>query len=157
QSGTQNIPSVLDAGSLHEGTQTLMGRVDYLVCSEKFASQVAGNADRALSMLAEIAPAVVITLSEKGLIWRKGHEEGRFPAFSVRNVDSTGAGDAFHGAFAAAIASGLDWLEVLRFASAAGALCCTQMGARPGLPFKKAHQALLDESRAALSSHQCDR
>jgi sulfofructose kinase len=140
----ENIPSVLDAGSLHEGTKALMGQVDYLVCSEKFALQMAENAEQALNALAEISPAVVITLSEKGLIWRKGNERGGMPAFAVTNIDSTGAGDAFHGAFAAAVSAGMNWPGILRYASAAGALCCTKMGARPGLPSKEAHRALFE-------------
>lgn len=140
---TKRIPTVLDAGSLHEGTQALMNRVDYLICSEKFALQVAGSVELALNRLAEIAPNVVITLSEKGLYWRRGAEQGFMAAFKVDDVDSTGAGDAFHGAFAAAIAQQLDWQETLRYASAAGALCCTKMGARPGLPTREEHSRLL--------------
>jgi sulfofructose kinase len=64
------------------------------------------------------------------------------PAFSVNAIDTTGAGDAFHGALAAAIASKMNWLDGLRYASAAGALCCTKIGARSGLPSKEEHQAL---------------
>jgi sulfofructose kinase len=139
---TQRIPTVLDAGSLHEGTRALTGLVDYLVCSEKFALQVAETIEQALKQLAETAPAVVITLSERGLVWKKGGEEGALPAFDVASIDSTGAGDAFHGAFAAAVATGRDWIDSLRYASAAGALCCTRMGARPGLPSKEEHGAL---------------
>lgn len=141
---SDNIPMVLDAGSLHEGTQDLMEKVDYLVCSEKFAVQFAGTIGQALSRLAEVSPAVVITLSERGLIWRKGNEQGALPAFAVASIDSTGAGDAFHGAFAAAVAAGMDWPDILRYASAAGALCCTKMGARQGLPFKKEHGLLYE-------------
>lgn len=141
----QSIPAVLDAGSLHEGTKALMGMVDYLVCSEKFALQVAETVDQALHLLSEVAPAVVITLSERGLVWKKHGEQGALPAFAITSIDSTGAGDAFHGAFAAAVATGRDWAATLRYASAAGALCCTRMGARPGLPSKEEHTALLNE------------
>jgi sulfofructose kinase len=129
------IATVLDAGSLHEGTRALMGRVDYLVASEKFAAQWLGGADgrEALAGLAERAPAAVITLGERGLVWRKGGESGALPAFPVQAIDTTGAGDAFHGAFAAGLAAGLPWGELLRYASAAGAWCCQRAGARPGL------------------------
>ncbi len=132
---TQGIPTVLDAGSLHGGTQALMGQVDYLVASEKFAGQWLGAADmpRALTGLAEQAPVVVITLGEHGLIWRKNGESGSLPAFAIRAVDTTGAGDAFHGAFAAGLAAGLTWDKLLRYASAAGAICCERQGARPSL------------------------
>jgi len=137
------IPTVLDAGSVHEGTLALMGLVDYLACSEKFACQLAGDEEKGLSRLAKISPAVVITLGERGLIWQRGSERGALPAFPVQAIDTTGAGDAFHGAFAAAVAAGMNWPETLRYASAAGALCCTQTGARQGLPSREEHSALL--------------
>ena len=136
------VPTVLDAGSVHEGTLALMSHVDYLVCSEKFAVQYADNERKALSRLAELAPNVVITLGEQGLIWQRGNEQGALPAYPVTAIDSTGAGDAFHGAFAAALAAGMDWQALLRYASAAGALCCTQMGARLGLPGQQQHALL---------------
>jgi sulfofructose kinase len=141
----QGIPTVLDAGSVHEGTLNLMGMVDYLVCSEKFSQQLAGDEASALDHLAKISPNVVITLGERGLVWQQGEMCGAMPAFSVKVVDTTGAGDAFHGAFAAAIASGMAWHEVLRYASAAGALCCTKLGARYGLPSYQIHWDLFKQ------------
>jgi len=139
QARKQNIPTVLDAGSLHDGTRALMAKVDYLVCSEKFACQLAGDENAALNQMAKIAPVVVITLGEKGLIWQRGNQRGAMPAYPITAIDTTGAGDAFHGAFAAAVAAEMDWLEILRYASAAGAFCCTQIGARLGLPTKEQH------------------
>lgn len=139
----KTIHSILDAGSLHDGTRALMDKVSYLVCSEKFALEFAKDTKSALSQLAALSPNVVITLGEQGLIWQRGQESGQLAAPPVTAVDTTGAGDAFHGAFAAAIAAKLDWLEVLRYASVAGALCCTQMGARPGLPSLQKHNNLL--------------
>lgn len=132
-SSLDKTPSVLDAGSLHDGTRALMNKVDYLVASEKFALQYAGDANSALSRLADLAPAVVITLGESGLIWQRGQESGCLPCPPVVAIDTTGAGDAFHGAFAAGLAAEMNWLDLLRFATAAGAFCCTRMGARPGL------------------------
>jgi sulfofructose kinase len=130
------VPKVLDAGSVHAGTESLMFRVDYLVCSEKFAHQWLGTdtPKEALQRLAERSPAVVITLGERGLIWQKAGQSGHLSAFPARAIDTTGAGDAFHGAFAAALAAGMGWLDTLRLASAAGAACCEALGARPGLP-----------------------
>jgi len=142
QARKQNIPTVLDAGSLHDGTRALMAQVDYLVCSEKFACQLAGDENAALNQMAKIAPIVVITLGEKGLIWQRGNQHGAMPAYPITAIDTTGAGDAFHGAFAAAVAAEWDWLEILRYASAAGAFCCTQIGARLGLPTKEQHLRL---------------
>ena len=146
----EGIPTVLDAGSVHEGTLSLMAQVDYLVCSEKFAGQLAGNEKIALAHLAEISSTVVITLGERGLIWQRGSERGALSAFPVNAIDTTGAGDAFHGAFAAAVSSGMNWLDILRYASAAGALCCTKIGARSGLPSKEEHLALFDTRKVTI-------
>lgn len=140
-----NIPTVLDAGSLHTGTSNLMYQVDYLVCSEKFALQVANNVESALKEMSVHSPHVVITLGEKGLIWQCGNDHGHLTAFPVTALDTTGAGDAFHGAFAAAVAAKMGWQQTLRYASAAGAWCCTKMGARPGMPDKLALQTFLQQ------------
>lgn len=131
----RGLPTVLDAGSLHEGTRALQGQVDYLVASEKFAAQWLqdNNPELALERLAEQACTVVITLGERGVIWSRDGERGALPAFPVQVVDTTGAGDAFHGAFAAGLAANLPWIDLLRYASAAGAFCCRRMGARAGL------------------------
>jgi len=147
---TQGIPTVLDAGSLHAGTLALMENVNYLVCSEKFARQFAGDEETALARLAEFSPAVVITLGEKGLIWRRGQESGALAAFPINAIDTTGAGDAFHGAFAAAVSAGMNWPEVLRYASAAGSLCCTKIGARSGLPTQEEHRALFEKQQDGI-------
>lgn len=143
----QGTATVLDAGSLHDGTRRLMFEVDYLIASRKFVSQWLGRDDphKALGELAANSPAVVITLGEEGLIWQRGGEHGAMPAFPVQAVDTTGAGDVFHGAFAAAVADGADWLDSLRFASAAAALCCTKMGARLGIPSRAEVEAFLAE------------
>ncbi|MCK4494598.1 MAG: carbohydrate kinase, partial [Methylococcales bacterium] len=91
-----------------------------------------------------------ITLGSRGLVWKRGDKSGRLTAYDVNVVDSTGAGDAFHGAFAAALALKMKWIPTLTYASAAGALCCTGMGARLGLPTKAEHQILLSQSSELL-------
>lgn len=133
----RRIPTLLDAGSVHSGTQTLADKVDYLVCSEKFARQWTGETDenKALLKLKNLAPIIVITLGKRGLVWRGSDGAGRLPAFKIKAVDTTGAGDAFHGALAACLAVGRDWEQCLLYASAAAALCCTKLGGRPGLPY----------------------
>jgi len=141
------IPTVLDAGSLHRGTRELSSLVDYLVCSEKFARQYSGEdeAHACLNELASIAGHVVITLGEHGLIWQRHEQTGVMQATTIEAVDSTGAGDAFHGAFALAVAREMDWRDALRFASAAGALACTRLGARAALGDKHAILEMLGE------------
>jgi len=129
-------PTVLDAGSVHGGTVELARRCSHLVASEKFARDFSGERDprQALRMLAAVAPVAVVTLGEAGLIWASGTHEGALAAFPVDAVDTTGAGDAFHGAFALRLALGDGLPDALRFASAVAALKCTRIGAREGIP-----------------------
>jgi len=142
----QGVATVLDAGSVHKGTHMLAGAVDYLVASEKFACAWCETDDpeKALPQLAKLAPVVAITRGARGTLWSRHGEQGCTPAFIVHAVDSTGAGDAFHGAFSLAVARSMGWQETLRFASAAGALACTRLGARTAQPDAEQVGALLD-------------
>ncbi|MCW5845547.1 MAG: carbohydrate kinase, partial [Caldilinea sp.] len=132
----QGITTILDADTINEGNLDLVRRCDIVAASEHFAQAFTGAPTPAagIASLAEIAPAVVVTLGEHGLIWQREGETGALPAFAVDVVDTTGAGDTFHGALAAGAARGMAWPDLLRFASAAGALCCTKHGARLGIP-----------------------
>lgn len=137
---TNQIPVVIDADALRPQTAELVQVVDYVVASERFALEYSGgtSVEAGLAQLATVAPHVVVTLGERGLIWQRGAERGQLGAFPVKVVDTTGAGDAFHGAFAAGLALGMDWAELLRYASAVGALCCTKAGGRVGIPTAQA-------------------
>ena len=141
------IPTVLDAGSLHQGTEHLASEVDYLVASEKFAREYTGCSDprTGCSHLAELSPCAVVTMGDQGLVWQQGSRQEFLPAFSVQAVDTTGAGDIFHGAFALGVAQGMDIRENLLRAAAAAALGCTKVGARSGIPTKWEVQEFLSD------------
>jgi len=132
----RRILTVLDAGSVHRGSLKLLEQVDYAVVSQKFARECTGKEDpqQAALKLGQYSPVVVITLGEAGLVWKNEGGSGSLPAFSIDVVDTTGAGDAFHGAFAAGLASGKPWKDLLTYAGAVGALSCTKYGARPAIP-----------------------
>lgn len=135
----KKIPTILDAGSLNKGTELLYDKVDYLVGSEIFASEISGGKkpDAVLSDLYNGKNNVVITLGKAGLVWKKRDGEGQLDVFRVDAADTTGAGDVFHGAFACCIAKKWDWDYTLKFSSAAAALSCTQLGARTSIPDKQ--------------------
>ncbi len=142
------IPAIMDAGSVHYGTQKLTNLVDYIVASKKFACEFTSETDeeKAVKKLSEYAPSVVVTLGERGLIWKDNRDMGWKPAFTVDAVDTTGAGDAFHGAFAAGIVDGKKWDELLRYSSAVAALCCTKLGARLGIPTSEEVKEFLENT-----------
>jgi sulfofructose kinase len=132
----KRIPVVLDADTINAGNEKLVYTADYVVASERFAREITGEGDEKIAMarLVDMAPSVVVTMGERGLIWQDRQGRGSLPAYSVDVVDTTGAGDAFHGAFAAGVSAGMAWDVLLRYASAAAALCCMRQGARPGIP-----------------------
>ena len=144
----RNIATILDAGSVHAGTARLAGICTHLAASEKFARDFTGEKDpeKALLVLARIAPVAVVTLGGAGLVYCDSKNLGRparIPAFGVDAVDTTGAGDVFHGALALQTARGESLPLALKYASAAAALGCTKMGVRPAIPSAAEVEALL--------------
>ena len=115
---------------------------DYLIVSEECAAQVLGRNDpeAALKKLKQLEGQLVgVTLGEQGFIYdhdsyKPGAGLRHVPALSVEVVDTTGAGDVFHGAYAYAVASGSDVEACGLFASVAAALSCAALGARGYLP-----------------------
>lgn len=120
----------------------LLGRVSYLIPNESETAFLSGqpvtdlesarSAARALRQMG--AGTVVSTLGGQGALLIAAGQELHVPAFSVKVVDTTAAGDAFVAGFAVAVASGQPLAEAVRFAAAAGALATTKMGAQPSLP-----------------------
>jgi ribokinase len=116
------------------------GMVDLITPNESEAAAIApGAGDDPVAVAAAVAaaldaPAVLLTLGERGaLLWEDGHTT-RYERHIVRVVDTVGAGDATCGATAAAWAGGASLAEAVRVGNAAGALACTVAGAEPSMP-----------------------
>lgn len=125
------------AGESWSGMDELLPLIDILVVARQFAARVTGLDDPASAgpeLLKFGAAEVVITDGEKGCwYWDKSsflHQ----PAFHVDVVDTTGAGDTFHGAYLFARLQGWQPQKRLVFASAVAALKCTHVGGRSGIP-----------------------
>jgi sulfofructose kinase len=132
------IPVILDAGSVSDGTQILLPFTDYLVASEAYAREFTSqeNLHSALNILNEYVNTVVITMGAAGVLWKNKYEQGKMDAVKIKAIDTTGAGDTFHGVFALGVAKGKKLIENLNCASVAAALCCTKFGARSGIPHR---------------------
>jgi ribokinase len=99
------------------------------------------------SDLVDLGPRVVVaTLGARGAVAHLGHCYSVQPPFDVDAIDTTGAGDAFVGAFAQSLASGAEPEQALERACAAGALACTVRGAIPSMPTAEAVDALVNRS-----------
>jgi sulfofructose kinase len=103
---------------------------DALTASTGCASSIDGL--RAIAQ--QTSAHVSVTLGERGVRWLDGDAVESIDAFVVDVVDTSAAGDVFHGAFAPALAEGLDEAAGFRFAAAAAALKCSRAGARAGMP-----------------------
>jgi ribokinase len=126
--------------------------LDWLVLNEGEAAELA-RAHRIGADAAALAKAtgigVVTTLGADGIAACRGGERWRVPALPIAPVDTTGAGDAAVGAFAAALERGLRAEEALRWASVAGALACISPGAQSSLPTLRQIQDALPRLPAA--------
>ncbi|HEY1629522.1 MAG TPA: ribokinase, partial [Tepidisphaeraceae bacterium] len=104
-----------------------------------------------MDLLARGAKSVVLKLGAKGsILLQRDGEIRRFKPFKVKVLDTTAAGDAFTGALAAAHADNLSIEDAMRFANAAGALCCENFGAQPALPSRAAVEKLLQGKSVSL-------
>lgn len=139
-----------DAGGLYDGVERLLPFADYLIPSEEFAFGFTGEktADAAAKKLfAEFSPElVVITQGKRGGIVFDGKTVRTYPALPATVVDSNGAGDVFHGAFAFAVTRAYDPYRACVFASATSALKCEKIGARDGAPDFAAVRSFLKEN-----------
>ena len=111
----------------------LLKKVTYLTPNETEFSMIVGDSD-INRFLREGPNAVVLTRGREGVILFDGEGKRKIPAFKAEAVDTVGAGDAFSGAFAAALAEGQSVEDALRFAQAAAAISVTRVGAQPSMP-----------------------
>ena len=127
-----------DCGGLYDGVEDLLALTDIMIPSEEFSLGHTGcaTAEEAARKLYETysPEVVVITQGKKGGIIYDGKEVVAYPIYPAVVVDSNGSGDVFHGAFAAAVAKGYDYLKCCHFSSAVSGLKCTGVGARESVP-----------------------
>ncbi|HUV36487.1 MAG TPA: PfkB family carbohydrate kinase [Patescibacteria group bacterium] len=150
----EGIPVVMDAGTVREGVAELLPLCDFIVASEVFAGQISegGGAGEALrSIFALGAEAAVVTLGERGCMALTGDGMIEVPGFPVRAVDTTGAGDVFHGAFLCAVLEGWDPYRMCLFANAVAAMKCRRLGGRAGIPSRAEALAFLHERRPDIT------
>jgi sugar/nucleoside kinase (ribokinase family) len=142
---TAGMATVIDVDKVRPGIAELLQHIDAIIAAEGFPEELTGygSSGRALEAMARefAAPLVCVTLGAEGSLALCGGQEIRTPAFQVDCVDTTGAGDAFRGGFAAgclramaAPPSEVVLEEVLAYANAVAALNCRALGARGGLP-----------------------
>jgi sulfofructose kinase len=133
------VPTLLDADLGGGGLLTeFLALADYAIFSEPALEAFAPGLDERAQLEAALAVGVHhagVTRGAEGYSWlSQNGDAGHQPAFPIEAVDTTGAGDAFHGAFAWGVANGYGAEECARIAAATAALKCRRLGARAGLP-----------------------
>jgi ribokinase len=123
----------------------LLRLVDILTPNESETQALTGSANvtgAAHRLIVQGVGAIVVTCGEQGVVMSRGAGLATVPAFLVETIDTTGAGDAFNGALACAMADGWELGAAIEVANAAGALATTVRGAQESMPTKGAIESL---------------
>ncbi len=151
-----SIPVTVDVDTIYHNFDRVLPNVNYLVASSEFPVQWTNEPDpfKALETLQEEyrIPVAAMTLGAHGALALVGGKFIYSPAFVVNCVDTTGAGDVFHGAFCYAVLQNMTMRETLEFSNAMAALNCTALGARGRISSIDEAKALM--GRAERRSHR---
>ena len=158
--GKHHKPFILNPAPFREVPSALFDGVDYVTPNETEAEAFTGvhigstdDCRRAADVFFSYGVKnVVITLGSKGLYYTDGKQELTIPCIPVRAVNTTGAGDAFNGGFAVALAEGYAIADALRFATCTSALSVTREGAAASMPHREEILALYRETYGELPS-----
>lgn len=150
QAKDMGMTIVMDAGTLRQGCRELVSLVDVLIASQGFGAALAGVGEppeKALKTLTQWGPKdVIITLGAKGSVGLRDGNITSQNAFPVDVLDTTGAGDVYHGAYIFGLLQGWNMPECMQFASATSALKCTKIGGRKGIPTLGQVKAFINNS-----------
>ena len=141
----QNAITIIDAGRVTPELLELCKYIKYIVCSKGFAETVTGlkfdfsNPSSLVAVYNKLQDKypnsnIVITLEENGCLYTSGNEIKIMPGLKVQAVDTTGAGDIFHGAFTYGIANNFDMEKIITLSNIAAGLSVTKVGARLSVP-----------------------
>jgi sulfofructose kinase len=150
--GEARIPVVADLDDLYPGFEELLPHIDFLITSRDIPARLIGNSDLRKS-LPEVARRyacrlAAATLGQDGVLAWDGQRFHYAPAYRVKAVDTTGAGDTFHAGFIYGYLQGWPLQRQLEFACAAAALNCAAVGARGGIqPVEKIEECMATTGR----------
>lgn len=134
------IPSVLDADITPEPIDELVKLADHVAFSEPGLEKFTGESDpvEGLKIAQKMTSGrVYVTVGSKGCYWLENGELAHQAGLKVDVVDTTGAGDVFHGALAVAVAERMEARQSIVFSNTVAAIKCTKLGGREGIPTRK--------------------
>jgi ribokinase len=156
----ENIPLILDPAPARALPSSLLASVDWLTPNEtetltllqRSATELSSNEveDAAQQLLNQGCRNVLLKLGERGCYVALGNGERMpVPAYRVKAIDTTAAGDAFNGAFATALLRGSDPVASVKYAAAVAAISVTRHGAQPSMPTQAEVETFLRDAKTA--------
>ncbi|MGB8214249.1 MAG: ribokinase [Anaerolineales bacterium] len=153
-----HVQVILNPAPMTTLSKELLGKVDLLTPNKTEAAalirdQTSHPTDLALKIKREFGiKYVIITMGKKGaiLLGLNSPSPTRISSFPVKSVDTTGAGDAFNGGLAVALARGENMEDAVKYANAVGALATTRFGAQSSLPTMQEVKAFLERQAAKV-------
>lgn len=149
--------SIIDASRNTGEIIELSKMVNYLVCSKDFSEKLTGlkvdydNLQTAVEVYKKMEEmfdnTIVITLESHGCLYKKDGVIKQMPSIKVKAIDSTGAGDIFHGAFTYCVANNFDFEKTLRFSNIAGAISVTRVGSKNSIATLEEMEKIYNEYR----------
>src|SRR6516162_1040697 len=145
----RRLPIVLDGDRRTAENDPLFRLATHVVFSSECLRETTGAADLAegLKRIASNTNAfIAVSNGPEDILHLEGDAVRRLPVFSIVAVDTLGAGDAFHGGFALALAEGQSEVEAMRFGAAVAGIKCTRLGGSAGAPTRPEVEAFLAEN-----------
>ena len=151
----EGIPTAIDIDKVEPLTPELIRDINFVITSSRFPSLFTGISDQRKALLElqrHTTGFLCVTLGRDGAV---ALVEGRFvdaKGFDIPAVDTTGAGDVFHGGFIYGLLRNWELEEILRFSNAVGSLKCLDYGGRKGIPTIEATRTFLAQAGYSLLS-----
>lgn len=140
------VPTLLDADVTSQNITPLVALADHAVFSTPGLQRMTrlDDAEQGLTAAAKLTDGrVYVTQGAEGSLWKEGERFCHLAGFTVNVVDTTGAGDVFHGALTLALAEKMPTEVAIHFANAVAAMKCTQPGGRAGIPEREQVESFL--------------
>jgi sugar/nucleoside kinase (ribokinase family) len=147
----RGIPVVLDVDKATTTGDPLFATASHLIFSSEALTATTGTNDLGAALLtiaADVRAFLAVTNGPGEVLWIERGALRRMPVFTVDAIDTLGAGDAFHGGFALALAEGCGEIAAMRFGAATAALKCTRFGGISGAPWRDEVETLLRQHLA---------